>query len=163
MKKRVFLFVLDSFGIGEAPDAAAFGDAGANTIASVATSDKFQVPNMAKLGLFNLDGVACGQPVEAVVKGPQLPPDRLQIHGGRQVGIVQKPGDALQYQLSQRAQYGPAAFQIPVRFAEAAAPDQNHFFHAPCLPFLKDTTTLPRPGLFYKGMPDSGSAHSRIL
>ena len=69
MKKRVFLFVLDSFGIGEAPDAAAFGDAGANTIASVATSDKFQVPNMAKLGLFNLDGVACGQPVEAVSGG----------------------------------------------------------------------------------------------
>lgn len=69
MKKRVFLFVLDSFGIGEAPDAAAFGDAGANTIASVATSDKFQVPNMAKLGLFNLDGVTCGQPVEAVSGG----------------------------------------------------------------------------------------------
>jgi len=69
MKKRVFLFVLDSFGIGEAPDAAAFGDAGANTIASVATSDKFQVPNMAKLGLFNLDGVTCGQPVEVVSGG----------------------------------------------------------------------------------------------
>lgn len=69
MKKRVFLFVLDSFGIGEAPDAAAFGDAGANTIASVASSDKFQVPNMAKLGLFNLDGVACGKPVDKTIGG----------------------------------------------------------------------------------------------
>ena len=49
--KRVFLIVLDSFGIGEMPDADAFGDAGANTIRSVATSREFVVPNMAKLGL----------------------------------------------------------------------------------------------------------------
>ena len=33
--KRVFLIVLDSFGVGEAPDAAAFGDAGADTLRSV--------------------------------------------------------------------------------------------------------------------------------
>ena len=57
--KRAFLIVLDSFGIGAMPDAAAFGDEGANTIRSVAASDKFNVPTMAKMGLFHIDGVDC--------------------------------------------------------------------------------------------------------
>lgn len=55
--KRVFLIVLDSFGIGELPDAAQYGDAGTNTLRSVASSAFFHVPNMKHLGLFNLDGV----------------------------------------------------------------------------------------------------------
>lgn len=55
--KRVFLIVLDSFGIGEMPDAAAFGDAGSNTIKACSTSDKFHIPNMKKLGLLDIDGV----------------------------------------------------------------------------------------------------------
>jgi len=59
--KRVFLIVLDSFGIGALPDAAEYGDAGTNTIASVATSPDFVVPNMRKMGLFNIDGVTCGE------------------------------------------------------------------------------------------------------
>ncbi len=57
MKKRVFLIVLDSFGIGDAPDAEKFGDLGANTLQSVMKSDKFSVENMRKIGLFNIDGV----------------------------------------------------------------------------------------------------------
>lgn len=61
MEKRVFLIVLDSFGIGEEPDAAAFGDEGSNTLASIAKSPEFCVPNLAKLGLFNIDGVQCGE------------------------------------------------------------------------------------------------------
>ena len=59
MKKRVFLIVLDSFGIGEMPDAEKFGDKGSNTLRSVSASEKFHVPNMAKLGLFNIDDVEC--------------------------------------------------------------------------------------------------------
>lgn len=59
MSKRVFLIILDSFGIGEAPDAAEFGDAGSNTLAAIAKSGRFSVPNMKKLGLFNIDGVDC--------------------------------------------------------------------------------------------------------
>ena len=55
--KRVFLIVLDSFGIGEEPDADLFGDVGSNTIKSCASSEFFNMPNMAKLGLFNIDGV----------------------------------------------------------------------------------------------------------
>ncbi|MCR4727160.1 MAG: phosphopentomutase [Lachnospiraceae bacterium] len=54
--KRVFLIVLDSFGCGEMPDAALFGDKGANTLKSVASSAFFKAPNLTKLGLFNIDG-----------------------------------------------------------------------------------------------------------
>lgn len=55
--KRIFLIVLDSFGIGEAPDADEFGDVGSNTLGAVAKSAKFHTPNMGKLGLFHIDGV----------------------------------------------------------------------------------------------------------
>ena len=58
--KRVFLIVLDSFGIGEMPDAAAYGDQGTSTIRSCATSPYFHMPNMQKLGLFNIESVDVG-------------------------------------------------------------------------------------------------------
>ena len=62
--KRIFLLVLDSFGIGAEPDAGDFGDAATvNTLASVTTSDKFSVPNMQKMGLFNIEGVTVGEKV----------------------------------------------------------------------------------------------------
>lgn len=59
--KRIFLIVLDSFGIGEMEDAAEYGDKGTNTIASVSSSSYFHMPNMKKMGLFNIDGVTCGE------------------------------------------------------------------------------------------------------
>lgn len=65
MAKRAFLIVLDSFGIGGAPDAAAFGDEGSDTLAAIAKSEKFSTPELAKLGMFNIDGVTCGTPAEA--------------------------------------------------------------------------------------------------
>ena len=55
MIKRVFLVVLDSFGIGELPDAKRFGDEGSNTLLSVETSKYLNVPNMQKMGLFNIN------------------------------------------------------------------------------------------------------------
>ena len=58
--KRVFLIVLDSFGAGEAPDAAAFGDEGANTLLSVALNKNFHAPCLISLGLFDIDGVVPG-------------------------------------------------------------------------------------------------------
>ena len=60
MIKRVFLIILDSFGIGDAPDAAAFGDEGSNTLGTIRSSDKFCCPNLKKIGLFNIDGVGGG-------------------------------------------------------------------------------------------------------
>lgn len=68
MAKRVFLVVLDSFGVGAEPDADKFGDVGANTLASIASHKAFHTPNMKKMGLFNLDGVSCGEK-EPVVLG----------------------------------------------------------------------------------------------
>ncbi|MCD7835356.1 MAG: phosphopentomutase, partial [Lachnospiraceae bacterium] len=55
--KRVFLIVLDSFGIGEMPDAADYGDYNVNTIGSVSASPYFNTPNLRRLGLFQIDGV----------------------------------------------------------------------------------------------------------
>ncbi len=63
--KRVFLFVLDSFGIGAMPDSESFGDVGVNTLKSCATSPNLHIPNMKKLGLGNVDGVDCLGKVEA--------------------------------------------------------------------------------------------------
>ena len=57
--KRVFVIVLDSFGIGKAKDAAAFGDDGANTLQSCAQTGKLNIPNLIKAGLGNIDGVDC--------------------------------------------------------------------------------------------------------
>lgn len=54
MFKRVHLVVLDSVGIGEAPDAKEFGDEGANTLGHIAEVAGLSVPNMQKLGLGNI-------------------------------------------------------------------------------------------------------------
>lgn len=56
MAKRVFLIVLDSFGIGGAPDAAKFNDEGSNTLAAVLSYSDKPFPNLAKMGLFAIDG-----------------------------------------------------------------------------------------------------------
>jgi phosphopentomutase len=58
--KRVFLIVLDSYGIGNAPDAAEFGDEGSNTLASIRRSPGYDTPTLEKLGLFRIDGVEKG-------------------------------------------------------------------------------------------------------
>ena len=65
MSKRVFLVVLDSFGIGAAPDAASFGDAGANTLAGVARTGVLSIPNLTSFGLGCIDGVTCIEKVSA--------------------------------------------------------------------------------------------------
>ena len=54
MAKRVFLVVLDSFGIGEAKDAALFNDEGSNTLAAVCSDSTLNLPNLAKMGLFDI-------------------------------------------------------------------------------------------------------------
>lgn len=57
MMKRIFLIVLDSCGVGAAPDSAAFGDIGVNTLRSCAASPKFSIPHLIEAGLGNLDGI----------------------------------------------------------------------------------------------------------
>lgn len=56
--KRVFLIVMDSVGIGEAPDADKFGDKGADTIGHIAEKmNGLKMPNMGKLGLSNISEI----------------------------------------------------------------------------------------------------------
>ena len=65
--KRIFLIVLDSFGIGAMPDSEEFGDVGVNTLGACATSDKLNIPNMIAAGLGNIDGVECLPKVNAPI------------------------------------------------------------------------------------------------
>ncbi|WP_343105552.1 phosphopentomutase [Neomoorella humiferrea] len=69
---RVIIIVLDSVGVGELPDAAAFGDAGSNTLGNIAARVNLKLPNMARLGLGNiipLRGIApVGSPTAAYGK-----------------------------------------------------------------------------------------------
>jgi phosphopentomutase len=56
--KRVFLVVMDSVGIGEAPDAEKFGDKGSHTLGHIAERmNGLNMPNMAKLGLSNIEEI----------------------------------------------------------------------------------------------------------
>jgi len=57
--KRIFLIVLDSFGIGAMPDSEAFGDVNVNTLAACASCPELHIPNMVAAGLGNIDGVSC--------------------------------------------------------------------------------------------------------
>ena len=52
--KRAFLVILDSVGIGEMPDAADFGDVGADTLGSIAQTAGLKIPNLCALGLANI-------------------------------------------------------------------------------------------------------------
>ncbi|HEX8185014.1 MAG TPA: phosphopentomutase [Blastocatellia bacterium] len=51
---RVVLIVLDSVGIGEMPDAADYGDAGADTLGHTLGSRKVNIPNLRAMGLGNI-------------------------------------------------------------------------------------------------------------
>ena len=55
--KRIFLIILDSLGIGAAPDAAEFGDHSANTLRSLYKTGKLEIQNLIRMGLGNIDGI----------------------------------------------------------------------------------------------------------
>ena len=58
-----FLIILDGVGIGALPDAAAYGDAGSNTLKHIAESVELNLPNLQKLGLGNIEGLRGIPPV----------------------------------------------------------------------------------------------------
>ncbi len=62
--KRIFWIVLDSAGIGEAPDADKFGDVGSNTWKSCYDSGKLHIPNMEKIGIYQIDGMEYAKSTE---------------------------------------------------------------------------------------------------
>lgn len=58
MIDRAIIIVLDSFGVGEAPDAAEYGDVGSNTLEGIYYNTTLNIPNMKKLGLYNIQGLS---------------------------------------------------------------------------------------------------------
>src|SRR5687768_13738707 len=66
--KRICLMVLDSAGIGEMPDAAEWGDAGADTLGNILKSRHVDLPNLGSLGLGNIRPLS-GLPASADPKG----------------------------------------------------------------------------------------------
>ena len=64
MNKKAILIVLDSVGIGELPDAAAYGDKGADTLGHIINTCHPQIPNMMQMGLGNIDAISFGGAVE---------------------------------------------------------------------------------------------------
>lgn len=60
MSKRFFLIVLDSFGVGELPDAYKWHDEGSNTLGAIRNHPNFNCPELERMGLFNIDGVGGG-------------------------------------------------------------------------------------------------------
>src|ERR687895_2295276 len=65
MGRRAVVVVLDGVGAGNAPDAAEFGDEGANTLANTARAvGGLEVPNLEKLGLGNVEEIE-GVPPES--------------------------------------------------------------------------------------------------
>lgn len=57
MIKRAIVIVLDSFGVGELPDANQYGDVGSNTLRGIYNHTKLNLPNMKKLGLYNIQEI----------------------------------------------------------------------------------------------------------
>lgn len=95
--RRVFLIVLDSVGIGEMPDAAAYGDEGSNTVYAASKSPYFSMPNMQRLGFFNIEGAraegfaAAERPAGAVMRLKELSRGKDTTTGHWELaGIVSK-------------------------------------------------------------------------
>lgn len=64
MYNRVFLIVLDSLGIGEAPDAKHYNDVGSNTIGHIAEKMDLHIPNLKSLGYGNIAPIKGVEPVK---------------------------------------------------------------------------------------------------
>ncbi|MBQ3825822.1 MAG: phosphopentomutase [Spirochaetaceae bacterium] len=63
--KRIFCIVMDSLGIGEEPDAAAYNDVGSDTLGHISERmDSFVIPNLQKIGMANLKKLKQVPPAE---------------------------------------------------------------------------------------------------
>src|SRR5271154_4466921 len=88
---RVVWIVLDSVGIGEMTDAAAYGDAGSDTLGNIAKQRQLTLPNLRRLGLANIKPLTgldpVGQPAGALGKaalasrGKDTPPGHWERVG----------------------------------------------------------------------------------
>lgn len=69
MIDRVIVIVLDSFGVGELPDADKYGDVGANTLRGIYNNTSLNLPNMKKMGIYNIKDIDINEPKEESVIG----------------------------------------------------------------------------------------------
>lgn len=69
MITRTILIVLDSFGVGETPDAADYGDVGSNTLRGIYNNTNLKLPNMKKLGLYNIQKIDVTESKEEITTG----------------------------------------------------------------------------------------------
>jgi len=67
MKRKAILIVLDSVGIGQLPDAAAYGDAGADTLGHIVNTCHPHIPNLMELGLGHIDDISFGSTAQAAL------------------------------------------------------------------------------------------------
>ncbi len=91
MIKRAIIIVCDSFGVGEAPDAKDYGDVGSNTLKHIYENSKMKLPNLKKLGLYNINGVGIDEKEEKTIssygkakelsKGKNSPVGHWEISG----------------------------------------------------------------------------------
>ena len=91
--KRVFLIVLDSVGIGEMPDADKYGDVGSNTMKACFNNKNFSMPNMEKMGLFNIDGMdyakSCETPMASFAKMKEVSNGKDTIIGHWEIAGIE--------------------------------------------------------------------------
>ena len=99
--KRIFLVVLDSCGIGQLPDAAAFGDAECHTLRRISGSPEFAIPNLLKMGLGNIDGQdylpSTQQPTAAVARLAERSAGKDTTIGHWEIAGVISPRPLLTY------------------------------------------------------------------
>ena len=69
--RRVIVIVLDSVGIGELPDAAAYGDQGSNTLGNIAARVPLRVPTLRSLGLGELVALGHSRDAPLALSKPQ--------------------------------------------------------------------------------------------
>lgn len=91
--RRAIVIVLDSCGVGELPDAAAYGDEGSNTLANIAARVPLRLPHLASLGLARLvplgRGTGAGAPLGAFGRMAERSPGKDSVTGHWELmGIV---------------------------------------------------------------------------
>lgn len=91
---KVCLIVTDSMGVGALPDAADYGDSGANTFGHILEStENLNIPNLRRLGIGNIDGVkwssmACSEPIGAYGKMAEISKGKDTITGHWEIGGI---------------------------------------------------------------------------
>lgn len=67
MINRIITIVLDSFGVGSLPDSDYYNDIGSNTLEGIYYNTKLELPNMKKMGLYNIEGLTIKEKEENII------------------------------------------------------------------------------------------------